>query len=104
MAGSLNAPRLTLKNLRTVGGVTGWQRAAELAALHGFRMSSHIYPEVSAHLLATTPTGHWLEYVDWANAILVEPLRIVEGKAVAQSKLGNGLQWDESAVRRYAMS
>jgi hypothetical protein len=29
-------------------------------------MSSHLYPEVSAHLLAATPTCHYLEYVDWA--------------------------------------
>jgi len=30
-------------------------------------------PEISAHLLAATPTRHWLEWVDWAEAILDEP-------------------------------
>ena len=39
-------------------------------------MSSHLLPEISAHLLAATPTCHYLEYVDWADAILEEPLQI----------------------------
>ena len=67
-------------------------------------MSSHLYPEVSAHLLAATPTAHWLEYVDWANAILEEPLHIVDGAAVVPSRPGNGLAWNPDAVRRYRMN
>ena len=67
-------------------------------------MSSHLYPEVSAHLLTVTPTAHWLEYVDWANAILEEPLRIVDGAAIVPSRPGNGLTWNEDAIRRYRMN
>ncbi|MNC96066.1 Mandelate racemase [compost metagenome] len=67
-------------------------------------MSSHLYPEVSAHLLAATPTAHWLEYVDWANAIVVDPLRVVDGHAVLPDRPGNGLEWNEDAVRRFRMS
>jgi mandelate racemase len=47
-----------------IGGVTGWLRAAALAESAGLPLSSHLYPEISAHLLAVSPTGHWLEYVD----------------------------------------
>ena len=57
-----------MPDLERIGGVTGWQRAAALAHAHGMPMSSHLFPEVSAHLLAATPTAHWLEYVDWADA------------------------------------
>ena len=67
-------------------------------------MSSHLYPEVSAHLLAVTPTCHWLEYVDWANAILEEPLRIQDGGAMVADRPGNGLSWDRAAVERYRVS
>jgi mandelate racemase len=81
--------------------VTGWQRAAALASASGIEMSSHLYPELSAHLLAATPTAHWLEYVDWADAILAEPLRIVEGSAVISERPGVGLVWNEEAVSRY---
>ena len=45
-----------MPDLERIGGVTGWQRAAALAAAHGIEMSSHLFPEVSAHLLAATPT------------------------------------------------
>jgi mandelate racemase len=93
-----------MPDLERIGGITGWRRAAELAAEKGIKMSSHLYPEVSAHLLTVTPTAHWLEYVDWANAILEEPLRIVDGSAVVSSRPGNGLAWNEDAVRRYRMN
>jgi mandelate racemase len=90
-----------MPDLERIGGVTGWQRAAALAAAAGVEMSSHLYPEVSAQLLAVTPTCHWLEYVDWANPILAEPIRIVDGNAIAPDRPGNGLGWNEEAVQRY---
>ena len=93
-----------MPDLERIGGVTGWRRAAELAGSRGIKLSSHLYPEVSAHLLMVTPTAHWLEYVDWANALLEEPLRIVDGSAIVSSRPGNGLAWNEDAVRRYRMN
>lgn len=90
-----------MPDLERIGGVTGWQRAAALAAARGIEMSSHLFPEVSAHLLAATPTCHFLEYVDWADKLLQEPLRIADGCAVAIERPGNGLTWDDAAVARY---
>ena len=95
---------LVMPDLERIGGVTGWQRAAALAAARGIGMSSHLFPEVSAHLLAATPTAHWLEYVDWAAPILAEPLRIVDGMAVPSDRPGNGLAWNDEAVARYRMA
>ncbi len=85
-----------------IGGVTGWLRAIALAEPMGMPISSHLYPELSAHLLAVTPTRHWLEYMDWANAILAQPLIITDGQAVLSDAPGNGLVWNEEAVERYA--
>ncbi len=90
-----------MPDLERIGGVTGWQRAAALAATRGIEMSSHLFPEVSAHLLAATPTCHFLEYVDWANKIVQEPLQIENGCAVVPDRPGNGLIWDAAAVERY---
>ncbi len=86
-----------------IGGVTGWLRAAALAQGAGAEMSSHLFPEISAHLLAVTPTCHWLEYVDWADAILAEPARLVDGNVVVPERPGSGIAWDETAVKRYAV-
>jgi mandelate racemase len=63
--------------------------------------SSHLFPEVSAHLMAVTPTAHWLEYVDWANPVLEQPLEIRDGAAVIPDRPGNGLAWNEEAVSRF---
>jgi len=90
-----------MPDLERIGGVTGWQRAAALAATHRIPMSSHLYPEISAHLLAATPTCHFLEYVDWADKIVEEALKIVDGFAVLPDQPGNGLRWNRQAVEKY---
>jgi mandelate racemase len=92
-----------MPDLERIGGVSGWQRAAAIAAVHRIEMSSHLFPEVSAHLLAATPTCHFLEYVDWADKIVQEPLRVVDGFAVVVDRPGNGLSWDVTAIDRYRM-
>ena len=93
-----------MPDVERIGGVTGWQRAAAIASAAGIEMSSHIFPEASAHLLAATPTCHWLEYVDWAAPILAEPLRISEGMAMVPNQPGSGVSWDEDAVKRYRIA
>jgi len=93
-----------MPDLARIGGVTGWMHAAGLAVAHGLAMSSHLFPEVSCHLLAATPTRHWLEYVDWADAIVEEPLRIENGHVRVPDRPGSGLSWDEKAVARYALA
>jgi mandelate racemase len=92
-----------MPDLERIGGVTGWRQAADMAAVHRIPMSSHLFPEVSAHLLAATPTRHFLEYVDWANALVREPLTIVDGHAMPSQSPGNGMVWDGDAVERHRM-
>ena len=93
-----------MPDLERIGGVTGWLRAAALAATHRVEMSSHLFPEVSAHLLAATPTAHFLEYVDWADKIVEAPLAIVDGFALVPQRPGNGLSWDRKAVEKYRIT
>jgi len=88
-------------DLQHIGGITGWMRAAEIAAAAGMRLSSHIYPEFSIHALAATPTAHWLEYFDWADAVLAEPLVVQHGMAMVPEGTGAGVAWNEFAVARY---
>jgi mandelate racemase len=92
-----------MPDLMRIGGVTGWLRAASLAAEAKIPLSSHLLPEVSAALLCVSPTAHWLEYVDWANAILAEPLRVVNGAVTPPAVPGAGIRWNESAVARYRL-
>ena len=91
-----------MPDAQRIGGVTGWMRAAALAQGAGMEMSSHLFPEVSCHLLAVTPTCHWLEFVDWAEAILEEPVTLEEGHVLIPQRPGTGIRWNEKAVKRYS--
>lgn len=84
-----------------IGGVSGWLKAAALAEPCGHRLSSHLFPEISVHLMAVTPTAHWLEWLDLASPILQEPLQIDAGYAMAGEAPGSGIAWDEDAVSRH---
>ena len=75
-----------------------------VAEAHGVPMSSHLMPEVSAQLLAATPTCHWLEYVDWTDAIVAEPVKIHNGHWPMNNRPGSGLAWDAAAVARYRVA
>jgi mandelate racemase len=83
-----------------IGGVTGWMRAAAMAQATGIRLSSHLWPELSAQLLCVTPTAHWLEYADWWNPIIDEPLVLDHGLAIVEQATGTGVAWNEAVVAR----
>ena len=89
-----------MPDLMKVGGVTGWLRVAGQAEAASIPMSSHLFAEASAHVLAVTPTAHWIEYLDLARAVVAEPVTIVDGTITARGH-GLGLSWDEAAVAKY---
>ena len=89
-----------MPDLMKVGGVTGWLRVAGQAEAASIPMSSHLFAEASSHMLAVTPTAHWLEFLDLAGALLAEPVQIVAGTVTARGP-GLGLSWDEAAVAKY---
>jgi mandelate racemase len=97
---TVGASDFIMPDLMKVGGVTGWLRVAGQAEAASIPMSSHLFAEASSHVLAVTPTAHWLEYLDLARAILAEPVEIVDGTVTARGP-GLGLSWNEAAVAKY---
>lgn len=95
------AADLVMPDLMRIGGVTGWLQSAALAARYGVKLSSHLFPDVSSHLLAVSPTCHWLEYVDWAEPLLTDPIRVVDGTVTPSNRPGTGIEWNAEAVSRY---
>jgi mandelate racemase len=86
-----------------MGGVTGWLRAAALAEANSIPLSNHLWPEISAQLMSATPMAHYLEYADWWNPILEEPLRVKNGIAMIGSAIGTGVSWNQKAIERFAV-
>ncbi|MBI3523970.1 MAG: mandelate racemase [Betaproteobacteria bacterium] len=91
-----------MPDVMKIGGATGWLRAASLAYARKIHISSHLWPEISAQLLCLTPTAHWLEYADWWNPVIAEPLPIVKGMANPADASGTGVAWDEKSLQRFA--
>lgn len=96
------ASDLAMLDIMKIGGVTGWVRAAGQAEGASLPVSSHLFAEASAHVLAVTPTCQFLEFLDIARAILREPV-VVEDGSVRPRGPGLGLDWDTAAVDKYAV-
>ncbi len=90
-----------MPDVMKIGGVTGWLRAAALGEAYNIRLSNHLFIEISTHLLCATPTAHWLEYAEWFNPILEQPLQIVDGCATLDERPGAGVEWNEQAIAHY---
>ena len=93
---------LIMPDAQKCGGVTGWMHIAKLAEQNNAKVSSHLWPEVSAQLLSATPTAHFLEYADWFNPVIREPLQIENGYAVTDNVIGTGVELNDEALATYA--
>ena len=89
---------LVMPDFMRIGGVTGWMRAASIAGAAGIPMSTHLYPEVAAHVMRVTETAHWLEWQDWADPILQQPYVVKNGNLHIPDVPGVGIEWNEDAV------
>ncbi len=94
---------LVMPDFMRIGGVTGWMRASAIAAAAGVPISTHLYPEVAAHVMRVTEGAHWLEWQDWVDPLLQRPYRVQDGQLVIPDAPGLGLDWDETAVKAYAL-
>jgi mandelate racemase len=94
----LRASDLVMPDFMRIGGVTGWLRAAPIAAAAGIPISTHLYPEVGAHVMRVSESAHWLEWQSWADPILTEPYPIAGGMLTIPNKPGLGLDWNEEVV------
>lgn len=92
-----------MPDLERIGGVTGWLRSAAIAGAAGLPMSTHLYPEFSAHLMRATETADWLEWRDWGNPFLAEPFEIRDGAIHVPDRPGAGIAWDEAALKGFAV-
>ncbi|HCE03967.1 MAG TPA: mandelate racemase [Acidobacteria bacterium] len=94
----MGACDFVMPDFMRIGGVTGWMRAAAIASAAGIPISTHLYPEVAAHVMRVTDTAHWLEWQSWADPILREPFVVRDGQLHIPDRPGVGIEWNEDAV------
>jgi mandelate racemase len=93
-----------MPDILRIGGVTGWLRTAQAAALNGVPLSSHLSPEFSAHVLAASPTRHWLEFMDWGQDLLEAPLVPDKGVVRPSDRPGAGIDFREAALAKLVVA
>lgn len=94
----MNACDFVMPDFMRIGGVTGWLRSAAIAGARGVPVSTHLYPEVGAHVMRVTETAHWLEWQSWADPILKQPYKIKDSELHIPDSHGVGLEWNEDVV------
>lgn len=47
--------------------------------------------------------AHCLEYVDWWNPVLANPLEINNGMAVIEGRVSSGIEWNEGRVKEFSV-
>ncbi len=101
MALQMKACDFVMPDFMRIGGITGWLKAAAIAGAAGVPMSTHLYPEVAAHVMRVTETAHWLEWQDWADPILQKPYAVRNSLLEIPNAPGLGLEWNEDAVKAH---
>jgi mandelate racemase len=95
------ATDLLMPDVMKIGGITSWPKIAAMAEVYGMPLSNHLFAEVSAHLMAASPTAGWFEWCDWPNPVLARPVEVRDGRVWPSEAPGIGIAWDEAAVARF---
>jgi L-alanine-DL-glutamate epimerase-like enolase superfamily enzyme len=91
-AGGVTFPEPDVTNC---GGITSFLKIAHLAEAFNLPVTSHGAHDVTVHLLAAVPNGAYLEAHGFGlDAYIEEPLRIVDGYAIAPDRPGHGIAFD----------
>jgi mandelate racemase len=95
------ATDLLMPDVMKIGGITSWLKIAAMAEVYAMPLSNHLFAEVSAHLMAASPTAGWFEWCDWPNPVLAAPVEVRDGLVWPSEKPGIGIEWNEAAVARF---
>lgn len=99
-----SAADILMPDLQRVGGITGWRQVAAIADAWRLPLASHLFPEISVHVLAASPTAALLEYMPWAQPLLAEKMEIHQGLIEVPARPGLGLVFDDAQVERYVVA
>ncbi|ODU29951.1 MAG: hypothetical protein ABS80_01065 [Pseudonocardia sp. SCN 72-51] len=92
-----------IAELERVGGISQWMRTAELVSQGEGVLLPHIYPHVSAQLIAALNQREaWWEYVPWFNGLVPGRFELRDGLLVVSDQPGSGFDPDPDAIERFA--
>ena len=83
-----------------IGGITPWLKVAHAAEAFDMPVCPHFLMELHVSLACAVPNGRYVEYIPQLDADDLVALRIENGKAIASSAPGIGIDWDWAALDR----
>lgn len=95
-AGAVTYPEPDVSNC---GGVSVFMKVAHLAEAFNLPLTSHGVHDMTVHLLAAVPHRSYLEVHGFGlERFMSEPMRIVDGLALAPDRPGHGVEFDWRAL------
>ena len=83
-----------------IGGITPWLKVAHLAETYNVSVCPHFLMELHVSLCCAVPNSRWLEYIPQLGSVTSNTLSINNGKAIAPSESGLGINWDWDKIRQ----
>lgn len=91
-------------DLQRCGGISEFMQVCALANAYRIPVTSHLFTEASAHLLAAAPTGVHVEYVpDWWKGIFSREPDIADGVLRLGEQPGLGLEFNHDFLAAHAV-
>jgi L-alanine-DL-glutamate epimerase-like enolase superfamily enzyme len=97
------AADVLMPDLQRMGGITEYLNAAALCAAYNQPVSSHLFTEASAHVLAAQPHALMLEHMEWWEELFENPLVIEAGQVVLPTGPGLGLTLSNKGISLFAI-
>ncbi len=97
------AADVLMPDLQRMGGITEYLNTASLCAAYNQPVSSHLFTEASAHVLAAQPHALMLEHMEWWEELFENPLPVEDGQVIMPNGPGLGLTLSEAALTRFAV-
>jgi L-talarate/galactarate dehydratase len=92
---------IAMADVMRTGGISGWLKIAAMAEAFNLPIVSHLYPDISVHLVCAVPNGLTIEYMPWSSKLFLETPQPINGELHVPQKPGLGLELDEQAITRY---
>jgi L-alanine-DL-glutamate epimerase-like enolase superfamily enzyme len=82
-------------DVSNLGGITPWMKVAHIAEAHNLPVSTHGVHDIHVHTLGAIPNSSFLEeHAFGLEKYIKDPLKIVDGVAIAPNRPGHGVDLD----------
>jgi len=91
-----------MPDLQRCSGITGWKKVSAVAKEFSIPITSHLFHEVSSHLMTLEEENCWCEYMPWWDCVFEKSCEVSKGEIILSQELGLGLKISDKALEKFA--